>query len=275
MTKPGQTSLLNSRPPFVPPPGLTRYRTLRRRAAWCPVLTSCPLRWSLPLTFLERWLSFYNRLSVSVAKYMWHQGRGHFTIFHHLVLVPQIPQVATGNCASQISSSVLFPHPQAGTTNGAKRVWTPPHLSLQILNICSRPLLVPDTLLFTGVCLGSRAAGTASDCGTLAQVGSPRTVAAEDRHVSGSFCEESCFPPSLPERTVMCWLIGHSGFGLRNIGSCAYVPSLFNRSLSDCGWVSLSSHNNNSQTSLTQTPSVVMISLKRLEIKCLGNKISR
>lgn len=147
--------------------------------------------------------------------------------FHHL---PSLSVGATNSRGWQLATvpvkSALLSSshiPKQGPLM-AQRVWTPPHLSLQILNICSLPLLVPDILLFTGVCLGSRAAGTASDCGTLAQVGIPRTVAAEDRHISGSFCEESCFPPLLPERTVMCWLIGHSGFGLRNIGSCVYVP---------------------------------------------------
>lgn len=138
VTQPGQTSLLNSRPPFVPPPGLTGYRTLRRRLAWCLVLTSCPLCWALPLTFLERWLSFYNRLCQCGEVYVASGQRA----FHHL---PSLSVGATNSRGWQLATvpvkSALLSSshiPKQGPLM-AQRVWTPPHLSLQILNICSLP----------------------------------------------------------------------------------------------------------------------------------------
>lgn len=153
------------------------------------------------------------------------------------------------------------------------------------MRICSLLLLIFGILLFTGVslrralvlrqealCKNVRFRGWGGILG-LCQWKKGRYILGNRRQFFGLFYEESYFPSSLPERTDICWLIGNSKFGLRNTGSGVYVPSLVNRALPDGSWsVVLPLPSSYSHTSRTQTPFIVILSLKSLEIKyIIGN----
>lgn len=157
----------------------------------------------------------------------------------------------SGNYFNKISSYLHFPHPQACTTNGTKRLYAN-HLLADTENLFSAsPNLRSSALRW---CLSLKRALVLGQEALFKNVrfrgwgGNPRTLPVEERTVCirkqttqlfDFFYEESCFPSLLPERIDLCRLIGNSRFGLRNTGSYVCGPSPVSRSFPDCSRVSV------------------------------------
>lgn len=225
MTRPEKTQSLSSRPAF----SLLLSNPLQdppRQSAWCRVLISICLRGSsLSLLPGQKVLFLLLALSVSLAECVWLQGHiaVYFTIFHSVVLEPEIPEGAKWQCFSKISSYLLSPHPESVPLMAQRALeYQPtfpcrygsvfsasPHLRNSALHWClslRRALVLRQEAL----CKNVRFRGWGGILG-LCQWKKGRDILGNRPQFFGFFYEESYFPSSLPERTDMCWLIGDSG----------------------------------------------------------------